>query len=34
MPRYATVWLDVLKKRGISLDVKDVLVHWIMHERD
>ena len=34
MPRYTTVWLDYLKKKGISLDVKDVLVHLIMHKRN
>ena len=34
VPRYTTVWLDYLKKKGISLDVKDVLAHLIMHERD
>ena len=34
VPRYTTVWLHYLKKKGISLDVKDVLVHLIMHERD
>ena len=34
VPRYTTMWLDYLKKKGISLDVKDVLVHLIMHERD
>ena len=34
VPSYTTVWLDYLKKKGISLDVKDVLVHLIMHERD
>ena len=34
VPRYTTVRLDYLKKKGISLDVKDVLVHLIMHERD
>ena len=34
LPRYTTVWLDYLKKKGISLDVKDVLVHLIMHKRD
>ena len=34
VPRYTTVWLDSLKKKGISPDVKDVLVHLIMHERD
>ena len=32
--RYTTVWLDYVKKKGISLDVQDVLVHLIMHERD
>ena len=26
------VWLDYLKKKGISLDVKDVLSHLIMHK--
>ena len=30
VPSYTTVWLDYLN----SLDVKDVLVHLIMHERD
>ena len=34
MPRYTMMWLDYLKKKGISLDVKDVLVHLIMHEQD
>ena len=34
VPRYTTVWLDYLKKRGISLDVKDVFLHLIMHERE
>ena len=34
VPRYTTVWLDYLKKKGISVDVKDVLVHLIMHERN
>ena len=34
VPRNTTVWLDYLKKKGITLDVKDVLVHLIMHERD
>ena len=33
-PRYTTVWLDYLKKKGISLDVKDVPVHFFMHEPD
>ena len=27
VPRYTTVWMDYLKKKNISLDVKDVLVH-------
>ena len=26
VPRYTTVWMDYLKKKHISLDVKDVLV--------
>ena len=34
VPRYTTVWLAYLKKKRISLDVKDVLVHLIMHERN
>ena len=34
VPRYTTVWLDYLKNKGISLDVQNVLVHLIMHERD
>ena len=34
VPRYTTVWLNHRKKQGISSDVKDVLVHLIMHERD
>ena len=34
VPRYTTVWLDYLQKKGVSLDVKDVLVHLIMHERN
>ena len=29
VPRYTTVWMDYLKKKGISLDVKDVLVHLV-----
>ena len=28
------MWLEYLKKKGISQDVKDVLVHLIMHEQD
>ena len=34
VPRYTTMWLAYPKKKGISLDFKDVLVHLIMHERD
>ena len=33
VPKYTTMWHDYLKKEGISLDVKDVLVHLIMHKR-
>ena len=29
MPRYTTVWMDYLKKKNISLDVKDVFVHLV-----
>ena len=29
VPRYTTVWMDYLRKRTISLDVKDVLVHLV-----
>ena len=29
VPRYTTVWMDYLKKKNISLDVKDVLVHSV-----
>ena len=29
LPRYTTVWMDYLKKKSISLDVKDVLVHLV-----
>ena len=29
MPRYTTVWMDDLKKKNISLDVKDMLVHLV-----
>ena len=32
--RYTTVWLNYLEKKGTSLDVKDVLVHLIIHKRD
>ena len=29
VPRYTTVWMDYLKKKNISLDVKDVLVQLV-----
>ena len=29
MPRYTTVWMDYLRRKNISLDVKDVLVHLV-----
>ena len=29
VPRYTTVWMDYLKKKNISLDVRDVLVHLV-----
>ena len=29
VPRYTTVWMDYLKTKNISLDVKDVLVHLV-----
>ena len=29
VPRYTTVWMAYLKKKNISLDVKDVLVHLV-----
>ena len=29
VPRYTTIWMDYLRKRNISLDVKDVLVHLV-----
>ena len=29
VPRYTTVWMDYLRKKNISLDVKDVLVHLV-----
>ena len=28
-PRYTTVWMDYLRRKKISLDVKDVLVHLV-----
>ena len=27
--RYTTVWIEYLRKKNISLDVKDVLVHLV-----
>ena len=29
VPRYTTVWIDYLRKKKISLDVKDVLLHLV-----
>ena len=29
VPRYTTIWIDYLRKKNISLDVKDVLVHLV-----
>ena len=29
VPRYTTVWMDCLRKKNISLDVKDLLVHLV-----
>ena len=29
VPRYTTVWMDYLRKRNISSDVKDLLVHLV-----
>ena len=29
VPRYTTVWMDYLREKKISLDVKDVLVHLV-----
>ena len=29
MPRYTTVWMEYLKKKNISLDVKDMLVDLV-----
>ena len=29
VPRFTTVWMDFLKKKNFSLDVKDVLVHLV-----
>ena len=34
VPRYTSVWLDSLKAKKIKLDVKDVLVHLFMGDRD
>ena len=29
VPRYTTIWMDYRKKKNVSLDVKDVLVHLV-----
>ena len=29
VPRYTTIWMDYLRRRKVSLDVKDVLVHLV-----
>ena len=29
VPRYTTVWMEYLRKKNISLDVKEVLVHLV-----
>ena len=29
MPRYTTVWMEYLRRKNISLDVKDVLVYLV-----
>ena len=29
VPRYTTVWMEYLRRKNISLDVKDVLVHFM-----
>ena len=29
MPRYTTVWMEYLRRKNISLDVNDVLVHLV-----
>ena len=35
VPRYTTVWMDYLKKRNISLDVKDVWSNlWLLKHRN
>ena len=34
VPRYTSVWLDYLKAKKFKLDVKDVLVHLVMGDRD
>ena len=30
VPRYTTVWMEYLRRKNISLDVKDVLVHLVV----
>ena len=32
VPRYTTVWMEYMKKKNISLNVKDVLVHLVARE--
>ena len=34
VPRYTSMWLHHLKAQKIKLDVKDVLVHLVMGDRD
>ena len=34
VPRHTSVWLDCLKNKNIKLDVKDMLVHLVMGDRD
>ena len=34
VPQYTSVWLNYLKAKKIKLDVKDVLVHLVMGDRD
>ena len=34
VPRYTTMLLEYFKKKRINLDMKDVSMHLIMHDRD
>ena len=35
VPRYTTVWMHYLRKKNISLDVKDMLsIWWLQQHRD